>query len=65
MAPGIDERNIVFAPNNVCFPQYFPAPMISAVTGRALGSGFKGECEPSGGGVRLELGGVRVVAAMI
>ena len=24
MAPGIDEKNIVFAPKNVCFPPYFP-----------------------------------------
>ena len=28
MAPGIDEKNMIFAPKNVCFPPYFPASMV-------------------------------------
>ena len=54
MAPGIDEKNMVFAPKNVCFPPYFPASMV-------FGGKWK---NPNKGGVRLELGGVRVVVAL-
>ena len=28
IASGIDEKNMVFAPKNVCFPPYFPALMV-------------------------------------
>ena len=40
MAPGIDEKNMVFAPNNACFSPYLPR--FSGVDGRTLSLGFEG-----------------------
>ena len=44
LALGIDEKNLIFAPKNVCFPPYFPASMVFTGKWKSPKLGVQGWC---------------------